>query len=171
MPARHRPHPRAAASAGTAAVAFSLLEMTLVVATIAILAAIAIPRYADAIHRYRVEMAAKRVVADFALARASARASGAGQVVDFSAPADGYTMAGLAAPDGRAGSYVVRLSDEPYKCTISSAAFGNVAPGTSSVRFTRYGTPEAGGSVVVSAGGYSRTVALDPVTGSAEVLK
>jgi Tfp pilus assembly protein FimT len=143
--------------------------MALVIATIAILAAIGIPRYADAIHRYRVDMAAKRVVADFALARASARASGAGQVVAFTA--DGYSMAGLAAPDGRAGSYVVRLSDEPYKCTVTSAAFGSGLPAATSVRFTRYGTPEAGGTVVVAAGGYSWTVALDPVTGTAEALK
>src|SRR4051812_31276460 len=96
-----------------AAGAFSLVEMTLVIATIAVLAAIGIPRYADAINRYRVDMAAKRIVADLALARSSARASGAGQVVDFATPANGYTMAGLAAPDGRAGSYVVRLGDDP----------------------------------------------------------
>src|SRR5688500_12739493 len=60
---------------------FSLIELVLVVATIAVLSAIAVPKYADAMNRYRVDLAAKRVVADFALARSSARGSGLGQVV------------------------------------------------------------------------------------------
>jgi prepilin-type N-terminal cleavage/methylation domain-containing protein len=150
---------------------FSLIEMTFVVATIAVLAAIGIPKYAQAINRYRVDLAAKRVVADLALARSSARASGLGQVVDFATPTNGYTLTGLTASDGRAGQYVVRLSDEPYKATIGTVAFGTATPAAQSVRFTRFGTPEAGGTVVISSGGYSKTVALDPVTGTAEVLR
>jgi prepilin-type N-terminal cleavage/methylation domain-containing protein len=147
---------------------FSLIEMTLVIATIAILSLIAIPRYAQAMNRYKVDLAAKRVVADFALARSAARACGTGQVIDFTTPANGYTLTGLSAPDGRSGDYVVKLSDEPFKVSIGSASFGS--PASASVKFTRFGTPETGGgSVVVSCGGYQKTIALDPVTGRAEV--
>ena len=168
----HRPRTRRNRRAGliaSRARAFSLIELVLVIATIAVLSAIAVPKYASAMNRYRVDLAAKRVVADLALARASARASGKGQVVNFAAPANGYTMAGLAAPDGRAGDYTVRLGDEPFKCAISRVEFGSAAPFATSVRFTRYGTPEAGGGVVVSSGDYSKTVLLDPVSGRAEV--
>ena len=148
--------------------AFSLIELVLVVAAIAVMSAIAIPRYSGAIARYRVNMAARRVVADLALARAAARSSGAGQVVSFATPADGYTMTGLAAPDGRTGDYVVRLADDPYRVTVASAAFSTAEPPAQSVRFTRFGVPESGGVIVLRSGSVERTVLLDPVTGRAE---
>jgi len=151
------------------AAAFTLIELVLVIATVAVLSAIAIPRYSAALSRYQVDLAAKRIVADFALARTAARASGAGQLVTFGTPANGYTLAGLPSADKRTGDYVVRLGDEPFKVAISSPAFGT--PAASSVRFNRYGYPDnaAGGSVVVTSGRFSRTVVLDPVTGRAEV--
>jgi type IV fimbrial biogenesis protein FimT len=147
--------------------AFTMAEMVLVVATIAVLAAIAIPRYAGAINRYRVDMAAKRVVADLMLARSVARSTGNGQVMDFSTPANGYTLTGYAATDGRSGDYSLKLSDEPYKVSLGTVAFGS--PASTSVRFTRYGTPEAGGSVTVSSGGYSKNILLDATSGKAEI--
>jgi prepilin-type N-terminal cleavage/methylation domain-containing protein len=147
---------------------FSLIELVLVVAAIAVLTAIAVPRYSGAIARYRVNMAARRVVADFALARSAARASGTGQVVNFATPVNGYTMTGLAAPDGRTGDYVVALAEEPYKVTIASAAFSTGDPPIKWVRFTRFGTPETGGVIVLRCGSFERTVLLDPVTGRAE---
>jgi prepilin-type N-terminal cleavage/methylation domain-containing protein len=148
--------------------AFTLIELVIVVSAIAVLSLIAIPRYANSMNRYRVDLAAKRVVADFALARSAARASGTGQVVDFSTPANGYTLTGLESPDTHSGSYVVKLSEEPFKVTVTSASFGS--PMGTSLRFTRFGTPEtAGGSVVVGLGGYTRTIVVDSVTGRAEV--
>jgi prepilin-type N-terminal cleavage/methylation domain-containing protein len=147
--------------------AFTLIELTVVIVLIAILSAIAIPRYAGAVNRYRVEMAAKRVTADFALARNAARASGLGQTVNFGTPANGYTMPGLAATDGRAGDYTVTLTDEPYKVSLGSAAFG--ASPVTSVQFNRYGYPTAAGTVVVTSGGYSKTIYLDGTTGRTEV--
>jgi len=146
---------------------FTLIEMSVVIVLIAILSAVAIPRYAGSVNRYRVEMAAKRVAADFALARNAARTSGVGQTINFGSPANGYTMPGLAAPDGRAGDYTVKLTDEPYKVSLGTAAFG--ASSVTSVQFTRYGYPTAAGSVVVTSGGYSKTIYLDGTTGRTEV--
>jgi prepilin-type N-terminal cleavage/methylation domain-containing protein len=146
---------------------FTLIEITVVIVLIAIVSAIAIPRYANSINRYRVDMAAKRVAADFALARNAARASGNGQAINFGTPANGYTLPGVPALDGRTGDYSVKLTDQPYQVSLGSASFG--ASAITSVQFTRYGYPTAAGSVVVTSGGYSKTIYLDGTTGRTEV--
>lgn len=162
MPDRHRHPDRTIRPA-----AFTLIELVLVIATIAVLSAIAVPRYADSLARYRADLAAKRVAADLMLARSNARTTSSVQVVNFATPADGYTLTGIAAPDGGAGDYAVRLSDEPYGATLGTVAFGD--PPATSVSFDRYGTPNAGGNVVVKAGRYQKTVSVDIVNGKAVV--
>lgn len=149
--------------------AFTLIELVLVIAAIAVLSAIAVPRYSSSMNRYRVELAVKRVLADFALARSTARASANGQVVDFSTPSNGYTFTSLAAPDGRSGDYTVNLADDPYKVKISSVKFGTATPAATSVTFTRFGQPTLDGLIVISSGDYSKTIGLDSITGRAEV--
>jgi prepilin-type N-terminal cleavage/methylation domain-containing protein len=149
--------------------AFTLIELVLVVAAIAVLSAVAVPKYSSSMNRYRVNIAAKRVVADLALARAAARASGAGQVVDFSTRVNRYVFTGLAAPDGRSGDYTVLLSDDPYKVKISSVAFGTATPAVKTVTFSRFGLPQYDGTIVISCGDFSRTVLVDSITGRAEL--
>ena len=162
MPDRPR-HPDRTTRRG----AFTVIELVLVIATIAVLSAIAVPRYADALARYRADLAAKRVAADLMLARANARTTGTPQVVDFAAPADGYTLTGMPAPDGGAGDYAVRLSDEPYGAALDAVSFGD--PPATSVTFDRYGAPNVSGGVVVKAGRYQKTVSIDVVSGKAVI--
>lgn len=147
--------------------AFTLIELTLVIALIAILSAVAVPHYASSLNRYRVELAAKRVVADIGIARAAARSSATGLTVNFASPANGYTLVGHPAVDGKSGDYAVKLSDEPYKVSLGSAAFGP-SPSSTSIQFTRYGVPVAGGTVIVSSGRYQKKIVIDGVTGRAE---
>ena len=148
--------------------AFTLIELALVVAAVAVLSAIAVPRYGSALARYRVDLAAKRVAADLMLARSTARATSTTQVVDFSTPANGYTLINFRAPDGGASDYAVRLADEPYNAAIGAVGVGPDAAAVT-VSFDRYGTPDRAGTVVVTSGGYAKTVALDAVTGKAVV--
>lgn len=155
------------AAARRARGAFTLIELVLVIVSVAVLSAIAVPRYAAALSRYRVDLAAKRVAADLMLARSQARLSSTRQPVDFSAPSNGYTLTGMASPDGGAGGYIVRLDQEPYKAAVGAVSFGDAA--ATAVWFDRYGMPDQGGTVVVSSGGYEKTIALDAVTGKAVV--
>jgi len=144
---------------------FSLLELAIVVAIAAILAAMALPRYAGALSRYHAEAAARRIAADLALARDRARTYGAQRSVTFNPAAEQYQIPGLRDLKSSSGDYVVNLADRPYRADLVSADFG----GDATVVFDGYGVPDGGGQVVVQVGEYQKTVVLDPNTGKAAV--
>jgi len=125
---------------------FSLLELVFVLAIITILSAVAVPKYAAALARYRVDAAAKRVKAELLLARRVARMSGASQVVDIS-------------------NYQSILSEPPYQAVIVSADFD----GDEEVVFDGYGVPDSGGTATVQVGVTQRTVVVDADTGRSTV--
>jgi prepilin-type N-terminal cleavage/methylation domain-containing protein len=147
---------------------FSLLELLLVLSTIAVLAAIAMPRFGSSVHRYRVEAAAHRVIADVAYARSAARADSRPQSVVFSAGGDVYSLPGLEDMNRTGNTYTVRLGEEPYRASIDSASFSGAAtPDT--LTFDGYGTPKGGGTIALSSGGFTVQVEVDPVTGVASI--
>ncbi len=128
--------------------AFSLLELVIVLGILVTLSAIAVPKYARSLARYRTEAAARRIKAELTLARRTAKISGASLTVD-------------------AFEYQAILSEAPYQATIISADFD----GDQTVVFDPYGIPDNGGSVVVQVGATQRVVVVDGDTGRSEVLK
>ena len=143
---------------------FALLELVVVLAIMGIIAAMAAPRYASAICRFQVDTAARRLIRDLTTARERARSQGANQTVNFTVASDTYTVVGMSGLDGSA-NYTVNVSGEPYKASIVSANFG----GQSSILFDGYGVPTSGGTAVLSAGGYTKTVTVDAQTGRASL--
>jgi type II secretion system protein H len=143
----------------------TLLELTLVVAIVGILSAIAIPRYGSYVGRQRVDAAARRVVLDLSLARNRARITSTGVTVSFDPVTNRYQILGMTDSDRKIATYGVRLSDDPYGVDLVSADFG----GDSEVIFTGYGDPDSGGTVVLSAHDYAVTVTLDADSGLASV--
>lgn len=142
---------------------FSLLELVLVMAIVATVAAIALPRWGHAVARYRAEAAAHRIAADLGLARATARADSHSVTVTFNVAGNSYGMDGVESLQGAPGSASVSLSDEPYRSTLLAAAFG----GDPVVVFDGWGVADSGGTVTISCGSVTRTVQLDPGTGVA----
>ena len=141
--------------------AFSLLEVVLVLAIMAIVATIAVPRYARALVRYRAETGARRLAADLEYARTLAHNSSSTQAVVFDAAADSYTLTGRTDPDRPGQPYTVALAGDPYRADLVSADFG----GTASVTFDAYGTPDSGGTVRIEVGDYAFTVTVDGQSG------
>jgi prepilin-type N-terminal cleavage/methylation domain-containing protein len=162
--ARGGTRPVRAGLPGTCA-GFSLFELVIVVSVVGILAALAVPRYAESVGRYRAEAAARRVAADLALAQAKARAASAAQSVTFNATAGTYTVSSARNLDHPKSIYTVNLGGEPYRVTIGYADFG----GTPQAQFDMFGAPTFGGKVTVYAGAYARTVSLVKEDGSVTV--
>ncbi len=147
--------------------AYTLIDLTLVVVITAVMAAMALPRYAAAAADFRAAQAAQRVAADLALARWAGRStsSAAGATVTFAVVANSYTVGGVPGPTGPASAYAVSLAADPYAATVVSASFG----GTAAVTFDRYGQPSSGGTVVIAVGVVQRTVTLDANSGLASI--
>jgi prepilin-type N-terminal cleavage/methylation domain-containing protein len=138
---------------------FSLVELVLVVCIMAVAAAMAVPRFASAVTRNRVDAASNRVVADLALAQRHARLSSAGQHVLFDCTTSSYRLPGLADPDHPNSEYEVRLADPPYEATLGNIVLG----GNSELIFDPYGVPNTSGSVAVQCGEFSRVISIDAI--------
>jgi len=128
---------------------------------LAIVSAMAIPRYASFLAHHRAEAAANRIATDLALAQRQAQFSSSARTVTFNVAAESYTLAGIPNPDHPSQPYVVALSDEPYAAVIVSADFG----GDSTVVFNGYGVPDTSGSIVIQVGGYARTITVNADVG------
>ena len=142
-----------------------MFELIIAMSLMAIVAALAVPRYASSVGRYRAEAAARRIAADLALAAAKAKAVSAGQSVTFNAMAGTYTVSGVRNLDHPGSLYTVDLAGDPYRVTIGHADFG----GAPQAQFDMFGMPQWGGTVLVRAGDYSRTVQLLKADGSVTV--
>jgi prepilin-type N-terminal cleavage/methylation domain-containing protein len=153
--------------AGTAR-AFTLVEVVLVLSVLAILAAIAAPRFAASISNYRATLAAHRVAADVTLTQAAARAASASRALTFDLANNRYSIAGLSALDHQAGGYAVNLSAAPYQVSIKSLALTNVTA-NGALTFDGFGVPNGGATVVVSSGPVNRTVTVSSATGAVTI--
>ena len=142
---------------------YTLTEVIVVLAILAILASMAIPRFGQASVRYRADAAASRVIADLEHARQRACQVGAGQLVSFDVPGDSYQLNGMPDPDRPGQDYVVNLADEPYRAQILSVDFS----AKTQVSFDGYGMPDDGGTIVIAVGDWKRTITVDPDTGEA----
>jgi prepilin-type N-terminal cleavage/methylation domain-containing protein len=144
---------------------FSLLEVVLVMAILVIFAAIALPRYADAVVRHQADLAARRVMTDLHQAQSCAKTSSAACTVFFTVATSEYQLIGVPSFDGNPGDYSVNLSHDPYDAKLVSADLG----GDSEVVFDGWGMPDSGGTVVVSSGSEERTVVVDGDTGQVTI--
>ncbi|MEZ6193024.1 MAG: hypothetical protein R3C45_17265, partial [Phycisphaerales bacterium] len=125
---------------------------------------IAVPRYANALARYRADAAAKRIIADLSYARELARSSSARSQVEIKPGSDQIHISGIPNPDG-GGDWLTYLSRGPYYADITNVSFN----GDTTVKFDGYGSPNFGGKIIVRVGSEIRTITLSADTGKAVV--
>ena len=141
-----------------------MVELSLTMAIMAVLAAIAIPRYAQAISSYRAKAAAQRLVNDLSYVQSVARTTSSSRTITFTT--DQYSIANMRDLETAASTYTVQLSAEPYNAKIASKS---LTGGRLQIVFDGYGVPDCGGSFTLQAGNSSRIVTLDAATGRATV--
>ena len=138
---------------------FTLLELVMVMAIVAILSAIIAPRYAEAIRHYRVGAAAQRLVTDLEYARARAKSTSSSRTVIVSVVLDQYSISGETGLDG-VGAFLVDVAADPYRSRILSADLG----GDGQLVFDGFGRPDADGVIIVRAGDLSQAINIDRAT-------
>ena len=141
--------------------AFTLVEAVLVVVIVGIFAGIAVPRFSNFLTQQHIDAAARRIVADFALAQRRARLTSTSQRVNFLTGQHDYQLTEFPDPDHPNLTYTVHMYEPPYNATITSVDFG----GDAKVVFDGYGVPDTGGTVVLTVGQYQKTLTLDGQTG------
>lgn len=141
--------------------AYTLVEIAIAVAVIAMMAAIALPRYSSATDSYRAEMAARRVCADLTLARQQAIATSSAVTVSFSPASSSYTIAISGVSNN---PMPVVLSADPFDCGLEASFAGTLA-----VSFDAYGSASNGGQIAITCHNANRIINVEQTTGKATI--
>jgi len=158
---------------------FSLIELTITMLIIAVLATVASPQLSSALAHYRLEAVTARVVADLNFVRRIAVNTSSNRSLEFTIRPGGqheYRSTGSTAvkdPHHPDQYYRVSLLAIAPHVDLQSVSFD----GNDTVIFNEYGLPLTGaplkpltsGTIVIAAGADQRTIVVDPATGKAAV--
>jgi prepilin-type N-terminal cleavage/methylation domain-containing protein len=146
---------------------FTILELMLVVLIIGIAAAVVVPMVSSA-GSLQVRAAANMIAADLEYAKSMAISRAQYYSVVFYPSTESYQVVDqggnvIPHPVKKGFTYVVNFANDGRldQVDIASASFN----GTSRVTFDYLGSPLNGGVITLSAGGVTKTVNVEPVTG------
>ncbi|MCB9844945.1 MAG: GspH/FimT family pseudopilin [Phycisphaeraceae bacterium] len=136
---------------------FSLFELVVVASIMAVMAAIAIPRFGRSVARARASGGANRLAADLRLARELAMTRSASVTMTFDAVNDSYTMTGVINPITGSGTLRVELDERPYLSQLGAVSVG----GDTSLVFDMYGAPDSIAIFTVVGQGITKLIQMD----------
>ena len=141
--------------------AVTLVELVIVMVIVAMLAAMAMPRFANVMRRQRLDAASRRVMDDLRAARFAAISKKKEYGMTFDLPAQNYVW--HEGNDAVSGDEAVQFDQPPYEgIQLKYAEFENSLP---MVTFNRLGLPSAGGQIVLADGTENVTLVVSSTTG------
>lgn len=135
---------------------FTLVELLVVVAILAILIGLATPSVSARLSQQRVSAAVNRISSDLRLAQLHARRSSQAQTITFDTAARSYVLEGYAPLGRKTGNYTVALADAPYEVQILRVDFG----GTKKLAFDSFGRAQQSGAIAVGVSGCVATLTV-----------
>lgn len=145
---------------------FTAVELTVVLLIMSILAVASTLNFGNSTHRFRAEVAARGIVSAIETVRMNARMTSASRRIQFSLTNNDYTLVGVVNPDTPEQPNVVKLNGPVYEAILQSVDLG----GDSELIFSGYGVPDSGGTIVITAGGTTKTISVDAASGKATIL-
>ena len=139
----------------------------LVVSIIGVSAAVAAPRYANALANYRASAAADRVKAEILRAVQLAKAGSRSYTVTFPAGRNAMAIVRTSELGDTARTTVIELGVDPYLARIKNADFN----GDTALVFSGFGIPDSGGQVELASGNAAYTVTVAAGTGAVTVAR
>jgi type IV fimbrial biogenesis protein FimT len=150
----------------------SLLELTVTVLILGIIAAIASPTYSSSLQNYRTGVASQRIVQDIEQARRVARQTNSSRTITFSTKSQSYTIGGLSSLDRVGQSYEISLGGAPYYSRLlflSTSAKPSVPLNSVAIVFDRFGMPNQGVRLRVGSGAVEKRIDVAPISGRVSV--
>lgn len=130
---------------------FTLVELVLVMIIIGVIAAIAMPRFAQATARQQLDAAANRLVSDLEKAQHHARSTSNQVTLSFDTRDNSYSFT-----PAFGTAYTVQLDEPPYQVTMPVAEFN----GATTVSFNGFGIPSESGAVKLATGSGTAVITL-----------
>ena len=135
--------------------AFTLVELTMVIAMMSIIAAIAMPRMSGANVNYRLKSAANRIVLDFELAKKQAQAISQDVVITFDTTSHTYRISNLPSLNDPTKEYFVELNHFPYNSKIRSVTSDD---NSAVIKINGLGMINQNAKIILVVGNTARTV-------------
>ncbi len=145
----------------------TLVEVTISVMIMGILAAVAWPIYSNSLLRYRVDVTVQRIGQDIVQTQRIARQTNSSRTIAFALTDHSYTISGINSLDRASQPYKVLLSQPPYRAELQSlvtAAVPTTQLASVSIVFDRFGMPDQGISVTVKAGTFQKRIDVAPTS-------
>lgn len=136
--------------------AYTLIELTITLMIMGIVAGTAVPRYFDALTNYRGRSVAKRIEADLQYAAQVAKQTSSSTTLLFDLATHSYEIVGLTDIDRRNRNYQFNLQDSKYQGKLLQVDFAE----NTQVVFDIFGLPDNSGTIVFLVGEVQYTIGL-----------